>query len=78
MQEGHGWIVTYSLALLNGRVALLAGLLLALPLLKQGLRNQDLVLGRSGAADSISMVSDEDVSPSRNCSRWLHSRTGLL
>lgn len=41
-------VYTYSLALLNGSGALSAGLLLALALLEQGLRDQDLVVGGDG------------------------------
>ena len=53
-----GECLTYSLSLLDGRVALSSGLLLALPLLQQGLRYEDLVLcwDRSIVGIAISMV----------------------
>ena len=43
---------TYSLLLLNGSRALGASLLLALALLEQSLRDQDLVVGRDGTITS--------------------------
>ena len=42
---------TYSLLLLGGLGALSAGLLLALPLLEESLRDQDLVVGGDRTAD---------------------------
>lgn len=42
-------VLTYLLPLIDVSIALLSGLLLALPLLQQGLWNQDLVLGRDSS-----------------------------
>jgi hypothetical protein len=55
---------------LYGRGSLSSGLLLALSLLQQGLRNKDLVLcwRRSVEGTAISMVRKVDESPSWNCS----------
>lgn len=46
-----GKVNTYSLLLLGGLGALSAGLLLALPLLEESLRDQDLVVGGDRTAD---------------------------
>jgi len=61
---------TYRLPLLNSSVALLAGLLLALSLLKKSLWHQDLVLGGSGTVQSHQYGPMHGLSPSRNCSVW--------
>lgn len=46
--EMRVYFFTYSLLLLNGGGALSAGLLLALSLLEESLRDHDLVVGRDG------------------------------
>lgn len=62
--------MTDLLSLLDGSSALGSGLLLALSLLQQGLRHEDLVVRRhrSAMGNSISMVRRKGESPSRNCS----------
>lgn len=49
-------IWTNLLSLLNVGISLLSGLLLALSLLQEGLRDEHLVLGRRGSVFCISMV----------------------
>ena len=50
----RGW--TDLLSLVSVSIALFSGLLLALSLLQEGLRNEDLVLSRLGSVYCISMV----------------------
>jgi len=49
--RGAGSGFTYGLLLLLGGGALSAGLLLALALLEEGLRDEDLVVGGNGTVD---------------------------
>jgi hypothetical protein len=49
-------LMTYGLLLLLGGGALSAGLLLGLPLLEEGLRDQDLVVGGDGTIAKFRLV----------------------
>jgi hypothetical protein len=62
--------MTDLLSLFNGGISLGSGLLLALSLLQQGLRYEDLVVRgrRSVMGNAISMVRRKVESPSWNCS----------
>ena len=75
-------INTYSLALLNDGSTLSASLLLALALLEEGLRDQDVVVGRDGAISTFRLVRSppylhmEQSADARTVAEMRHSQQG--